>query len=104
MVRQLPDRYGPSGKQLRALLIALIVACAALLAGRTHAADPGVQTTWRLLDYIAVDYSGAVSGGRIVNQLEYDEMLEFSASVRSLIAALPATPARSASKAPGSFS
>ena len=26
-----------------------------------------VQTTWRLLDYVSVDYAGAVSGGRIVN-------------------------------------
>jgi high-affinity iron transporter len=23
-----------------------------------------VQTTWRLLDYLAVDYAGAVAGGR----------------------------------------
>jgi high-affinity iron transporter len=94
MVRQLPDRCSPAGKQLRALLVALILACTALLAGRAQAAEAGVQTTWRLLDYIAVDYAGAVSGGRIVNQFEYDEMLEFSASVRTRIAALPPTPAR----------
>ena len=66
-----------------------------LLTGRAQAADAGVQTTWRLLDYIAVDYPGAVSNGRIVSEFEYDEMLEFSASIRSRIASLPATAARS---------
>ncbi|HEX8535091.1 MAG TPA: FTR1 family protein, partial [Allosphingosinicella sp.] len=51
-------------------------------------------TTWRLLDYVAVDYSGAVSGGKIVNPAEYDEMLEFSKSVAQRIGSLPATPAK----------
>ena len=55
-----------------------------------RASAGGVETTWRLLDYIAVDYSGAVSGGRIVNQFEYDEMLEFSTSVAQRIGDLPA--------------
>jgi high-affinity iron transporter len=31
-----------------------------------------------LVDYIGGDYRNAVEGGKIVNQLEYDEMLEFS--------------------------
>ena len=43
-----------------------------------RADDAAVQTTWRLLDYVAVDYPGAVPDGRIVSQLEYDEMREFS--------------------------
>jgi high-affinity iron transporter len=53
-----------------------------------------VQTSWRLLDYIAVDYPGAVSGGRIVSQAEYQEMTEFSASVSERLAALPGNPKR----------
>ena len=53
-----------------------------------------VQTAWRLLDYIAVDYREAVRSGRIVNQLEYDEMVEFSASVGERLRALPAKPAK----------
>lgn len=48
-----------------------------------------VQTTWRLLDYVAVDYREAVRGGRIVNRLEYDEMVEFSANVTARMQALP---------------
>lgn len=55
------------------------------------AADSTVPTTWRLLDYIAVDYRAAVRDGTIVNQGEYDEMLEFSATAAASIEALPAT-------------
>jgi high-affinity iron transporter len=57
-------------------------------------ADAGVQTTWRLLDYIAVDYREAVSGGKVVNDFEYQEMTEFSNSVAERIAGLPANAAR----------
>ncbi len=49
-----------------------------------------VQTTWRLLDYIAVDYAGAVRDGRVINQAEYAEQLEFAGTVAEKIAALPA--------------
>ena len=31
-----------------------------------------VPTTWRLLDYIAVDYRGAVADGKIISELEYN--------------------------------
>ena len=52
-------------------------------------ANPQVQTIWRLLDYVAVDYPQAVQDGAVVNQLEYDEMLEFSSTVRERLAQLP---------------
>lgn len=55
-----------------------------------------VQTSWRLLDYLAVDYGGAVQGGRIVSASEFKEMTEFAASVRERIAALPPRPAKPA--------
>ncbi|MDP9421990.1 MAG: FTR1 family protein [Pseudomonadota bacterium] len=53
-----------------------------------------VQTTWRLLDYIAVDYREAIREGKIVNPAEYQEMQEFSASVSQRLAALPDNSAR----------
>src|ERR1700750_2707693 len=57
------------------------------------AAQPGdVQTSWRLLDYLAVDYPGAVREGRVVSASEYKEMSEFAASVRERIGALPDKP------------
>ena len=50
-----------------------------------------VPTVWRLLDYIAVDYREAVKDGEIVNEAEFKEMVEFSATAREKIAGLPAS-------------
>ncbi|MFN3724890.1 MAG: FTR1 family protein [Allosphingosinicella sp.] len=63
--------------------------------GAAAQGDTGsVQTTWRLLDYVAVDYREAVADGRVVNQFEYDEMREFSATIAQQIAALPQSSAK----------
>ena len=73
----------------------LLIACAALAVPAAAQSTPGgAAQTWRLLDYIAVDYPEAVRGGRVVNPAEYAEMTEFSASVREQLAALPAKPAK----------
>ncbi|MEG8223476.1 FTR1 family protein [Sphingomonas sp. HH69] len=77
---------------LRALLLALLIGCTLTVPARAQTAP--AQTIWRLLDYIAVDYAGAVSNGRVVNEAEYVEMVEFSASVRQRLADLPPTAAR----------
>ncbi|HEX8213947.1 MAG TPA: cytochrome c/FTR1 family iron permease [Allosphingosinicella sp.] len=80
---------------LKPLLYALLLLLwGAPAAAQSLAAE--VQTTWRLLDYIAVDYAGAVSNGRVISQVEYDEMLEFSASVEERMGKLPASPSKSA--------
>jgi high-affinity iron transporter len=73
-------------------LLALIAAC--LFTAPAAAQGGGVETSWRLLDYIAVDYREAVQGGKVVNPAEYTEMEEFSASVRERLAQLPAKPAK----------
>ena len=55
------------------------------------------QTTWRLLDYIAVDYAGAVNnGGTVIDSAEYAEMSEFADSVNRQLAGLAPTPAQPA--------
>lgn len=54
------------------------------------------RQTWQLLDYVAVDYAGAVQNGRVTSPAEYAEMREFAATVRSQLAALAATPAQPA--------
>ena len=82
---------------LRGLSLAFILSMSALFAAlpaRAASVADEVQTSWRLLDYIAVDYGGAVAGGRIVNPAEYQEMAEFSGSVGERFARLPANPAR----------
>ncbi|MBA3576050.1 MAG: FTR1 family protein [Sphingomonas sp.] len=70
-------------------LALLVAAVAVAVPANAATTEQEVQTSWRLLDYIAVDYREAVSGGRVINQLEYDEMIEFSSSVSSRLAALP---------------
>jgi len=69
------------------LIVPLMLLCVGF-AGSASAQQAEVQTTWRLLDYVAVDYPEAVSGGRVVNEAEYAEMIEFSASIRERIGRL----------------
>ena len=89
MVLPRPFAFRP----LFALILLALCAFAAFPAA-AQTATAQVQTSWRLLDYIAVDYREAVQGGRIVNQAEYQEMAEFSASVSERLATLPDNPAR----------
>ena len=79
---------------LIARLMLALFAALLLAAGPANAQSGDVQTAWRLLDYIAVDYREAVQGGRVINPLEYDEMTEFSASVGERLEALPPKPAK----------
>lgn len=79
---------------LRRLAPLLLCLLAFLGAAPAAAQNAEVQTTWRLLDYVAVDYREAVRDGRVVNEAEYKEMSEFTASVRERLAALPEKPAR----------
>jgi high-affinity iron transporter len=73
-----------------------LLLCLLILLGAAPAAaqQTDVQTSWRLLDYVAVDYPGAVKDGKIVSQAEYKEMAEFAGSVRERIGALPPRPAK----------
>ncbi len=61
------------------------------LSAMARAEGAEVRTTWRLLDYIAVDYSEAVSDGQVIDDSEYREMVEFSDVVARQVAALPDT-------------
>ena len=69
----------------------ILLALALCLSATASAEEPDVRTTWRLLDYIAVDYASAVSDGRVADEFEYREMVEFSDVVARQIAALPDT-------------
>lgn len=81
--------------QFRMLATLLAITVGILLQPAAARAEAGeVQTVWRLLDYVAVDYDGAVENGRVTSASEYAEMTEFSATIRSSIATLPPSPAR----------
>jgi len=75
-------------------VLVLMISCSVLPTAlrAAPAADlSNVQTAWRLLDYVAVDYEGAVEDGRVKSTSEYAEMTEFAGSVSSRLAALPQT-------------
>ena len=52
------------------------------------------QAVLHLLDYVAVEYPQFVVGGKVVDETEYAEQVEFSANAQSLIAKLPDHPSR----------
>ncbi|WP_426265265.1 FTR1 family protein [Sphingomonas sp. PWP1-2] len=74
-------------------LIALFIALFGAVAPASAQVDD-VQTAWRLLDYMAVDYGGAVGDGRIKSASEYAEMTEFAASVTTRMSGLAQGPKR----------
>jgi len=80
------------GTLIRALVTLVVISLPAI----ARADDGDVQTAWRLLDYIAVDYSGAVADGQITSPSEYAEQQEFAATVATKIAGLPAKAQREA--------
>ena len=75
-------------------LIAFAMFCCVI--GTTHAnptsSEAEVRQLWQLLDYVAVDYAGAVQNGAIVSELEYGEMQEFSTRAQNQVKALPPHP------------
>ena len=70
------------------VFILALVPCAAF------AANPDVRTLWRMLDYVAVDYRGAVAHGQVLSDSEYAEMKDFAGTVAREVSALPATESR----------
>lgn len=81
---------------LRIVLAILGLVLGMAMPAYAAAGDEDVQTAWRLLDYVAVDYRGAVADGQVKSAQEYAEMTEFSAAVETKIGALPASPDRAA--------
>ena len=91
---------------MRTLLIAISIFCAWVteaparaeilnVRGHTPESMEQVSQTWQILDYLADDYRGAVTGGQVVSVSEYAEMREFAETVRTQIHALPPVPASS---------
>lgn len=74
----------------RSIVLVLAGLAALLHSNVSYASEKNVPTTWRLLDYIAVDYREAVREGEVVNEVEYAEMKEFSATAAEAIGQLPA--------------
>ncbi|MFP5383623.1 MAG: c-type cytochrome, partial [Gammaproteobacteria bacterium] len=70
------------------IVVLALVSCVA------SAGTPDVRTLGRMLDYVAVDYPGAVAHGQVLSDSEYAEMKDFAETVAREVSALPATPTR----------
>lgn len=53
-------------------------------------ADEKAQTVVHMLDYISVDYPEFVQNGKVLNQSEFEEQLEFSTQALTLLKEMPA--------------
>src|SRR6185436_4779357 len=89
--------------RLAALAVTFMVVAASAqaqqaTAPRDQPAAPAerAQIILHMLDYVGVDYPGAVKDGKVLNQGEYDEQVEFVVQARSLIGQLEARPEREA--------
>lgn len=60
------------------------------------AAETDAKQLWQLLDYVAVDYSGAVEKGAVVSKVEYAEMLDFTENAIKQAKALPVNASKTA--------
>ncbi|WP_283182136.1 cytochrome c/FTR1 family iron permease [Pseudomonas svalbardensis] len=52
----------------------------------------GAPQALHLLDYIGADYPETVQAGKVINESEYQEQLEFIKALQGLIASMPAKP------------
>lgn len=69
------------------LLFALL-----LLMSLCARADDSAQTIVHMLDYVSVDYPEFVQNGKVLDEAEYKEQLEFATQSAVLLAKLPAVP------------
>lgn len=77
---------------LRLLCLAFALSLPAAAPARAQEA----QTALHLLDYIGVDYAEAIENGKVKNEDEYKEMLEFTAQVNTQVKGLAENPAKAA--------
>lgn len=56
----------------------------------------GAPQALHLLDYISADYPPTVAAGKVVDDSEYREQLEFTQALQGLIAGMPAKPEKAA--------
>ena len=80
----------------RNLLLAAAAVLALALPGFASAAEADVRRVWQMLDYLSVDYAGAVKNGAVFSESEFSEMKEFAHSSREKLAALDARPEQAA--------
>lgn len=76
------------------LILALFFLAAVPLPSEAAPAPQPVMTVLHMLDYIGVDYAGAVRDGRVSDEAEYAEQLEFAAEALAQIQRLQDRPGK----------
>ncbi|HUP58446.1 MAG TPA: cytochrome c, partial [Bdellovibrionota bacterium] len=79
---------------MKAVLIAFSFALSLAAQAASPAADGSPRFVVNLLDYVAADYGGAVSGGKVTSPSEYQEQIEFTQSAIASLRTLPREPAQ----------
>lgn len=79
---------------LRCLLGALCLLLVAPAWAQT--ANESAQTVIHMLDYVSVDYPEFVKDGKVLDQPEYEEQLEFAKQSRRLLQGMPEAPEKAA--------
>lgn len=74
---------------LKTVTLLLLSIAATPMQGMANEVDGKVKQVWQMLDYISVDYAGAVEDGAVIRKEEYAEMVEFSQTVEKQIGELP---------------
>lgn len=81
-------------RHLLTLLLLLTPSLDAALAQQAGDAERDAQMVLHLLDYVSVEYPQFVQAGKVVNQGEYAEQVEFAGQIEEMIRALPANEKR----------
>lgn len=79
---------------LREIIRILMMACMAI--SFCAQADNTTQTIVHMLDYVSVDYPEFVKDGKVLDEAEYKEQLEFATQAGVLLATLQAVPEQAA--------
>jgi len=74
-------------KRIASIGAVLFLITGSVFAQTTTSGD--AKQLWQLLDYVAVDYSGAVADGVIISEAEYAEMLDFTENAGKFLQSLP---------------
>jgi high-affinity iron transporter len=73
---------------VKKIVIAVLLFLAPAVAGG-QSVETRAQTILHLLDYVSVDYPEFVKGGKVLDEAEYQEQLEFSSQVLASLQSLP---------------
>jgi len=74
-------------KSVIALLCCLVFSTAAT--AQSTESNESARQLWKLMDYMSVDYGGAVANGEVISESEYAEMLDFTENAQKQAQALP---------------